>query len=131
MKVFFFLLALLSLGLGVLGIFLPLLPTTPFLLVAAFFFVRSSDRMYTWLIGHPVLGRYIRDYLRYRAISRRAKIVSIASMDGMIAISLMLVHSRMPPFLWIAFAGAGALGSFLILRIPPLEKKRLEAAAED
>ena len=131
MRVFFFLLALLSLGLGVLGSFLPLLPTTPFLLVAAFFFVRSSERMYSWLIGHPLLGQYIRDYLRYRAISRRAKIVSIVSMDGMIALSLMLVHSRMPPFLWIAFAGAGALGTFLIVRIPSLEKKKLEAGAED
>lgn len=51
-----------SLGLGVLGIFLPLLPTTPFVLLAAFLFSKGSERMHRWLREHPSFGRYIRDW---------------------------------------------------------------------
>ena len=53
----------LSVALGVIGIFLPVLPTTPFLLLAAACFVRSSRRFYIWLVTHPHLGPWIRDYL--------------------------------------------------------------------
>lgn len=66
-----------SLSLGVVGIFLPVLPTTPFLLLSAACYLRSSRRLYSWLINHPVLGLYIRSYIEYGAISRKAKIVSI------------------------------------------------------
>jgi uncharacterized protein len=69
---------LLSVGLGVLGIFLPLLPTTPFLLLAAACFIRSSSRLHHWLITHPWFGDYIYYYQRYRAISLRVKITSLA-----------------------------------------------------
>ena len=51
-----------SLALGVLGIVLPLLPTTPFLLLSAFCFARSSERLHTYLVNHPVLGEYISNY---------------------------------------------------------------------
>jgi len=69
---------IISVGLGVLGIFVPLLPTTPFLLLAAACFVRSSPRLYAWLIHHRWFGRYIRFYRQYRAIPLRAKIVVLA-----------------------------------------------------
>ncbi|MEA3276062.1 MAG: YbaN family protein [Pseudomonadota bacterium] len=52
----------LALALGILGIFLPLLPTTPFVLLAAFFFSRGSARLHRWLVEHPRFGRYIRDW---------------------------------------------------------------------
>ncbi|UCF42075.1 MAG: YbaN family protein [Gemmatimonadota bacterium] len=64
-------------GLGVIGIFVPLLPTTPFLLVAAACFIRSSDRLYQRLVTHPMLGPYIRNYREHRAITRRARIVAL------------------------------------------------------
>ncbi|MBN2443189.1 MAG: YbaN family protein [Spirochaetales bacterium] len=69
-----------SLGLGVAGIFLPILPTTPFLLLSAACFIRSSDKLYHWLAHHRIFGNYIRNYLKYKAISRKAKIVSISAL---------------------------------------------------
>ncbi len=69
---------LLSIGLGVLGIFLPLLPTTPFLLLAAYCFIRSSNRLYNWLIGNKFLGHYIHNYIENRAIEPRVKWFTIA-----------------------------------------------------
>jgi uncharacterized membrane protein YbaN (DUF454 family) len=64
-------------ALGVVGIFLPLLPTTPFLLLAAFCYARSSMTFYTWLITNRWCGEYIRNYREGRGISRRHKVVTI------------------------------------------------------
>ncbi len=59
---FMILLGWAALVLGILGIFLPLLPTTPFVLLAAFFFSRGSRRLHRWLIEHPSFGRYVRNW---------------------------------------------------------------------
>ncbi len=67
-----------SLTLGILGIFLPLLPTTPFLLLTAALYFRGSDRFYNWLINHKVLGEYIRNFRENKAIPLRVKIVSVS-----------------------------------------------------
>lgn len=68
---------LLCTGLGVIGIFVPLLPTTPFLLLAAACFARSSDRFHTWLIEHKHLGPLVRGYLDGSGIPARAKRTAI------------------------------------------------------
>lgn len=77
-KMVLIILGLLSLGLGVVGIFVPLLPTTPLLLLSAWCFVRSSERLYEWLINNRYLGEYIRNFREHRAIPLRAKILSVA-----------------------------------------------------
>jgi uncharacterized membrane protein YbaN (DUF454 family) len=84
---------ILSLGLATVGIFLPLLPTTPFLLLAAACFVRSSDRLYRWLTTHRTFGPYIRDYREHRAMARPAKVVILASLWGVIGYSALAVVS--------------------------------------
>jgi hypothetical protein len=66
-----------AVGLGIIGIFLPLLPTTPFLLLAAACFIRSSDRLYQWLIRNRWFGSYIRNYQEHRAIPLRAKVIAL------------------------------------------------------
>ncbi|MQW90118.1 YbaN family protein [Sinorhizobium saheli] len=68
------------LGIGIAGIFLPLLPTTPFLLMAAWLFARSSPRLEQWLLDHPLFGRPLRDWRRDGAISLGAKACAIALM---------------------------------------------------
>jgi uncharacterized membrane protein YbaN (DUF454 family) len=73
-----------ALSLGIVGVFVPLLPTPPFLLLAAACFVRSSPRLYTWLINHRWFGDYIQYYREYKAITLRAKIVTLALLWGVI-----------------------------------------------
>ena len=77
-----------ALALAALGAALPLLPTTPFLLIAAYAFARSSKRWHAWLHSHRVFGPLIRDWREHRAIHRRAKIVGVASMVAVLAISV-------------------------------------------
>jgi uncharacterized membrane protein YbaN (DUF454 family) len=80
----------LFLGLGLLGVVLPVLPTTPFLLLAAGCFARSSPRLHHWLLTHPVFGRPIRNWEENGAISRRAKRLAVGSMAAVFALSLVL-----------------------------------------
>jgi len=66
-----------SLSAGVVGIFVPVLPTTPFFLLAAACFMKSSDRLYRWLTGHKKFGPYIDNYVKYHAVSKQSKVISI------------------------------------------------------
>jgi uncharacterized membrane protein YbaN (DUF454 family) len=75
-------LGLVSLALGVIGIFVPLLPTTPFLLLSAVLFARSSEKLYAWLMNHKTFGKYISDYRNERAIPLRVKISALTLMWG-------------------------------------------------
>ena len=81
----------LSVALGVIGIFLPVLPTTPFLLLAAACFARSSPRFYRWLVEHPRLGPWIRDYLEGNGIPLKGKVYAIGLMWTSILPSCYLV----------------------------------------
>ena len=79
-----------ALGLGLLGIPLPLLPTTPFVLLAAFCFARASQPLHDWLLAHPTFGPLIENYQTHRAISRSAKWLATLSLLAAICISLFL-----------------------------------------
>ena len=80
MRIFLLILGLISLGLGILGIFLPILPTTPFLLLSTVLFARSSQRLHDWLINHRILGEYIRSFMVDKSIPLKVKIISISLM---------------------------------------------------
>ncbi|MDJ0793555.1 MAG: YbaN family protein [Woeseiaceae bacterium] len=84
------LIGIVSLALGALGVFLPLLPTTPFILVSAFAFANSSEKLHQWLLNHNVFGPLIANWHSHGAIGRRTKIVSLVSMVAIIGISLLL-----------------------------------------
>tara|TARA_B110000908_G_scaffold70732_1_gene85340 strand:- start:1401 stop:1790 length:390 start_codon:yes stop_codon:yes gene_type:complete len=74
------LLGFLTLVLGVIGIFLPLLPTTPFLLLSAYFFSKSSDKFYNLLLSNKYIGKYITDFREGNGITRMTKISSLVAM---------------------------------------------------
>ena len=109
---------ILSLGLGALGVVLPLLPTTPLVLLAAFSFARSSDRLHQWLLEHDVFGALIENWRQYGAISRRAKVVSVVSMVVILGISLVLAAPTHVIVIQVVVLGFAA--AFILTRpLPP------------
>ncbi len=97
MKVLYIVLGSISLGLGILGIFLPLLPTTPFLLLTAALYFRGSPRLYDWLMNHKYFGPYIKNFREHKAIPLRAKILSVSLLWITISYSALVVIS----LLWV------------------------------
>jgi len=83
----------LSVLLGIMGIFLPILPTTPFLLLAAACYARSSDRFYNGLINNRVFGSYIRNYREGRGVPFRVKMISITFLCSAISFSILFAVS--------------------------------------
>lgn len=109
--------AWLSVLLGVLGIFLPLLPTTPFLLLAAACFLRTSPRFYDWLINHPRLGKYVYYYLDGKGIPLKAKVYTVITIWVTMSVSWWLVSATIPRVI-LPLIGLGV--TFYILRQPTL-----------
>lgn len=83
-------LGLICVGLALVGVFLPLLPTVPFLLLASFFFARSSERLHHWILSHPTFGPMIDDWNRHGAIRPRAKRLATLSIAAVFGLSLIV-----------------------------------------
>lgn len=90
MRLVWLIFGLTSLALGVIGAFLPILPTVPFMLLSAFFFSKSSERLHHWLLTHPVFGPSIEDWQRNGAITPRVKWYATVSIAAAFGISLAL-----------------------------------------
>jgi len=102
--------------LGVVGIFLPLLPTTPFLLLAAGCFARASRRMHHWLLNHTVLGPIVLEWREHRAMPRRAKRAALLLLALSMATSIVFFLAD-----WraqLAMAAGGLVLGFILWRIP-------------
>ena len=95
MKTLCIILGSISLALGILGIFLPLLPTTPFLLLTAALYFKGSPRLYNWLLNH--FGPYIRNFRENKAIPLRAKVISLVLMWGTMLYCIFFLI----PLLWV------------------------------
>jgi hypothetical protein len=112
------LVGLVALGLGALGIALPLLPTTPFVLLAAVAFARSSKRLHYWLVNHDIFGSLIHNWQQHGAISRRAKVASVVSMAAVLVISLAM--SAAPVVIAVQLVVLSASAFFILSRpLPP------------
>lgn len=105
-----------SLLLGMIGIFLPGLPTTPFVLLAAACFAKASPRVHQWMLRHQLLGPMLRNWEEHRSLTRRTKSIAIISMVLMLSISIWSFSGR----LWIQLAllALGAISAAMVLRIP-------------
>jgi uncharacterized protein len=108
-------------GLGIAGIPLPGLPTTPFFILAAFCFSKSCETRYNKILNHPKFGPPIKDYLEGRGIPRKIKIIAIVCMWTFLTLSFAKLHQ---PYLRIILIASGAYGSWFILREPDAPKKR-------
>jgi uncharacterized membrane protein YbaN (DUF454 family) len=115
-----------AVGLGLLGAFLPLLPTTPFVLLASACFARSSPRLNKWLHEHDVLGPPLRAWEDHRALPRRAKWTVIGLLWVSVPVSVYLLEA------WLGRAAVLLVllvGTALLVRVPTLEEARAGEAA--
>jgi uncharacterized membrane protein YbaN (DUF454 family) len=109
-------LGLVFLGLGLVGVVLPLLPTTPFLLLALWAFARSSRRLHDWLYGHPRFGPGLRAWHEHGVVPRRAKVASITFMAGSMAYVVLVTAT--PPWAQAAMAATLAAVAVWMVRRP-------------
>jgi uncharacterized membrane protein YbaN (DUF454 family) len=119
-KVFLIFLGMLFLAVAVMGVFIPGLPTTPFLLLSAGLFFYSSEKLYYWISHHKFFGEYIRSFRENRAISRQAKIRSVILMWIMISISAIFFIENHKVIIIIILAGV--VGTAVMIIIPTLKK---------
>lgn len=101
--------------LGIVGIFLPLLPTTPFLLLASACFARSSKRAHDWLLSHGVFGEYLRNYEAGRGIPARAKALALVMMWSSLAYAAWRYD---PLWLRLLLLAVGTGVSIYLLKLP-------------
>ncbi|WP_259783192.1 YbaN family protein [Aestuariispira ectoiniformans] len=112
-RLIYLLIGLISTGLGIVGAFLPIMPTVPFLIVALWAFSRSSERFHNWLYHHRIYGPLLRDWDRYRVIPLWGKIWACVAMAGGLTITAIFFK---PP-VW-SLVGTGivmlAVAAYLI-----------------
>ncbi len=104
------------LGLGLLGIPLPVLPTTPFLLLAAFCFARSSPRLLRWLMNNRLFGRYFRNYCEKKGVPVRVKVYTLALLWATIGLSAFVAIDRWGVRILLLAIAAGV--TVHVLRLP-------------
>jgi uncharacterized membrane protein YbaN (DUF454 family) len=107
--------------LGIIGVFIPFLPTTPFLLLAAGSFLKGSEHLYQWLITHKVFGGYIRNFREHKAIPKRTKILAVSTLWSTIFISIFFFTESLT-LKWLLF-GIGAAVTIHILHYKTLNEK--------
>jgi uncharacterized membrane protein YbaN (DUF454 family) len=121
-RVIFLLLGWAFVGLAVLGVFLPLLPTTPFLLLASSCFLRSSPRWQRWLKANRVFGPMIRDWDEHRAVRRPVKVLALA------VVSVVLVTAAVRDLHWAVrtlIVVVGLVGLAVVWRLPVVKRENV------
>jgi uncharacterized membrane protein YbaN (DUF454 family) len=119
MKPLYLLLGVSALVVGIVGIVLPLVPTTGPLIIAAFAFSRSSDRMHTWLTNHRIFGRFITDFRAGRGIPRKTKIVAVVAMTAAFTYSIGWVIA--PTVLQVLMTAIGIWAVWYVLHLPTVQ----------
>jgi uncharacterized membrane protein YbaN (DUF454 family) len=126
MRTTFVLLGHASLAVGCIGIFVPLLPTTPFVLLAAVCYSRGSERFHTWLHEHPRFGPMIHAWREHRAIGPKAKVA--ASVAVALSVVVSVLRLDLP---WSALAVAVGVGVLAFILSRPSLPRGLGSTADD
>ncbi|MGB9697622.1 MAG: YbaN family protein [Ignavibacteria bacterium] len=117
-------------GIGILGIFTPILPTTVFLLIAAYFFSRSSERLYGWLLNSKISGSYIKAYREGKPIPLISRITSIIFLWVMLSLSIVVFVKSIVIRILLIAVGIGVTIHILTVgrkRIPKPEQNPTES----
>ena len=118
-RVVYALLGFVCLGLGIAGYIVPVLPGTVFLLMATWFFFKSSPRMYHWVLDHPRFGPTVRAYRAGYGIRRRIKIIAVSLM--LVSVTISIVFAVDSPAIRVMLAALAAYGAWFILSRPTTE----------
>jgi len=116
MRLIFFTLGWTFFGLGLLGAFLPVLPTTPFMLLALFMFAKSSERFHNWLYHHRVFGPPLQSWHQHRVIPAKAKIMSVSMMS--LSLVYVILYSPIPVWMIVVTGLLMAYGAWFVLTKP-------------
>jgi uncharacterized membrane protein YbaN (DUF454 family) len=121
-RAFFLAAGTLALVLGLIGIFLPLLPTTPFVLLAAACYARGSRRFYDWLLAQRTFGPIVHEWERHRSIPYRTKVTAVVLMS--LTLGTSIVFFVKPTWLKIALAVMGVALAVWMYRMPSRDRLR-------
>ena len=116
----FVVLGVCALALGIAGVVLPVLPTTPFVLLAAACFARGSPRFHGWLLRHPLFGPIIVEWREYGSIPWRTKITAVALMSTTLGVSIVFFVE--PPWLQAVLAAFGLVLATWLYRVPSRDR---------
>lgn len=126
-RTLYLILGILCVLIGTVGIFVPILPTTPLLLAAAWFFARSSQRFHHWLMNHPLHGRYIRDYLEKHAVRKSHRTRALIMLWSGMALTMLILQK---PVVTLILATIGSLVSIHLLRLRVLADDEFDSAGD-
>ena len=131
-KYFYITLGFLALGIGLIGVILPILPTTPFLLVTSFCFARGSERFHTWFTNSNIYKKHRESFVKERAMTLKQKVVLLSFVNFMLAFPLILVDV-LPMRITIIVLIIIKLYyfTFKVRTISPEEKKDMEASKRE
>lgn len=121
----------LSLVLGAIGILLPVMPTTPFLLLASFCYLRSSKRLYNWLVYHKIFGAYLYNYLTYQAVTKSTKVGALIFLWWGLIVSMLLVNHPHVRLLLVCIGIAVSIHLLMLKTIKKSDMVRPEPAVGD
>ena len=103
-------------AIGAMGVAVPLLPTTPFLLLAAFCYARGSKRLHSWLLGHRYLGVYLRAYERGEGVSKRSKAISLLLLWGAMMVTMIIFVDNVLVMVVIVAIGLGVSAHIITIK---------------
>lgn len=119
MRLIYIALGLLMVALGIVGAFLPIMPTTIFLILAAYFFARSSPRLEAWVLDHPQFGATVRAWREQGAISRKGKFA--ASIGMIVGFSIFWIAAQPGPLMWLVVLAFFVACAWYVLSRPTAE----------
>lgn len=118
-RIIYSILGILCVIVGMIGILIPVLPTTPLLLSAAWFFARSSDRFHRWLLYHPVMGEYIRDYVEKKGIKKKVRKRAIMILWTSMLLTMLIVQRSVVTGILSTIGALVTLYIFSLRVLPP------------
>ena len=126
-KYFYITLGFLALGIGLIGVILPILPTTPFLLVTSFCFARGSERFHTWFTNSNIYKKHLESFVKERAMTLKQKVVLLSFVNFMLAFPLVDVLPMRITIIVLIIIKLYYF-TFKVRTISPEEKKDMEAS---